>query len=253
MSGTTVDKNLINLKNLSIKAKKDDKSFLYYDNSKSKINSIIRKNQLPDYIISYLWQSKIYKKELVRNQKNLPQEVRKDIIDNCLSALSESPWTSILRNFLKNHEPTGPEIMQLMNVPSSAKSHNGIILECWENVPYICFSLGMDNKFYNILRSEMANASDYKLRRIVSIMSNIINSIPEMRIPLMQTVLENNNEFATRQILVSVFKTTTVGDDVADYLLTHAKKSIFKEVAKHAIQRHNISENMIAKIYLAMD
>ena len=132
MSGVTIDKNEINLKNLAIKARSGDKSFLYYDNSKSKINSIIRKNQLPKYVIEYLWQSKIYKKELVRNQKTLPQSIREDIIWNCLKVYKESPWTSILRNFLKIHSPTDKELSILI-AGSGDGGHDSIVLECWEN------------------------------------------------------------------------------------------------------------------------
>ena len=53
-----MEKNEINFNILINKARKNDQDFLHYENSKTKINTIIRKNKLPDFVVNYLWQSK---------------------------------------------------------------------------------------------------------------------------------------------------------------------------------------------------
>lgn len=249
-NGTTINKNEINLRNLISKAKKGDKSFLYYDNSKSKINSIIRKNQLPDFVIEYLWQSKIYKKELIRNQNKLPNIIREDILENCITAFSESPWTSILHNFLKLHNPSDAEIGVL--IEPGPKSHGSIVLECWESKPETCHRLGYDGLLYAVM-TNVTSKDDLTHKQIVNIISNVLLTIPEMQKPLLDEILTLNNEFTIRNLLTPVFKITAVSDFTVDYLLTHANRATFKDIIKYAMHRENISDNMMAKIYLAID
>ena len=76
-----MNKEEINFNILINKARKNDLTFLHYENSKTKINTIIRKNKLPDFVIEYLWQSKIYKKELIKHQAITPS-IRQDILTN---------------------------------------------------------------------------------------------------------------------------------------------------------------------------
>ena len=76
-----MEKNEINFNILINKARKNDQDFLHYENSKTKINTIIRKNKLPDFVVNYLWQSKIYKKEIIKHQTITP-DIRQDIIKN---------------------------------------------------------------------------------------------------------------------------------------------------------------------------
>lgn len=253
-NGIALDKNEINLRNLFIKAKKGDKSFLYYNNSKSKINAIIRKNQLPNFVIEYLWQSKIYKKELIRNQKTLPQSVREDIINKCTTALVESPWTSILRNFLKFHNPTDKELQLLVGTPINKLSgtHDSIILECWEAKPEDCHRLQFDDLLYSVIvRNSVKNGSIHK--QIVNIISYILTSLPEMQKQLLDEILSTGNDFVVRNLLKPAFKITPVNDFTVDYLLTHSHNDTFKDIIKYAMHRENISNNMMAKIYLAID
>lgn len=247
-NGITIDKNEINLRNLTTKARKNDKTFLYYDNSKSKINSIIRKNQLPDFVIEYLWQSKIYKKELVRNQKTLPNFVREDILDNCITAYSQSPWTSILRNFLKFHNPSHADLGVLLE----DSTNDSIILECWECKPLDCYELKYDSKLYNVIRKN-ANKDGIIHKQMVNIISNVLLTIPDMQVPLLNEILSLSNEFLIRNLLTPVFKITAVNDFTVNYLLSHANKETFKDIIKYAMHRENISDSMMAKIYLATD
>jgi hypothetical protein len=248
-NGTTIDKNEINLRNLTAKAKKDDKTFLYYDNSKSKINSIIRKNQLPGFVIEYLWQSKIYKKELVRNQKNLPKFVREDILENCITGYSQSPWTSILRNFLKLHNPSSADLGVLLATPT----HESVVMECWDCMPKECHKLGHDLVLYDVIRKN-ANSKDGMIhKQIVNIISNVLLTIPDMQKPLLDEILSLSNQFLIRNLLTPVFKITAVNDFTVNYLLSHANKETFKDIIKYAMHRENISDSMMAKIYLAID
>ncbi len=249
MTGQITDRLKINLKTLAQKAKKDDKALLYYDNSKSKINSIIRKNQLPNFITSYLWQNKIYKKELVRNQKILPEEIRKDIIDNCINSYTKNPWTSILRSFLKLHNPLDDEITTLINLPTNSC----VALECWDIKLHQCHNLNFDIKLYDLIKTKLVNLNEYESKRIIGIISTILSQIPEMRMPLMYELLNNSYRLTALHLLKAVLKITAINDEVINFMLTNTNETVFKDIIKYAIHRQNISDNMIAKIYLAVN
>lgn len=240
------DKNKINIKELALKAKKNDKSFLYYDNSKSKINSIIRKNSLPKYVLNYLWQSKIYKKEIVKHQE-LSEEIRVDIIKECVNNYPDSPWVSVLKNFLKSHNPKDGELKTLIE-----SGNNTIVVECWDSKTINCFRINKQSELFEIIKNRTQYGNEYISKRITSIVINIFKDVPEMQISILDTILGIKNNFIIRNILEPVFRSTKINDDIVDHLLTNADVEAFKDIVRVAIHRNNINENMIAKIYLAI-
>lgn len=245
MSGP--DKNTLNIRELERKAGKGDKSFLYYDNSKSKINSIIRKNKLKPFVIEYLWKSKIYKKEIIKHQ-TLSDSIRRDIIEQCINHYPDSPWVSILRNFIKNHNPTEHEMKSLL---FSEKQTSNLVLECWETKPLLCYRIGAQDLLYNIISSSSKYRNEYVSRRMNSILIKIFNQIDEMQIEVTRVICNLKNSFIIRDILTPLFKTTKVQDNVVDFLISELDVQTFKLVINPAIQRSNISDNMMAKILLA--
>lgn len=252
MNGKITTKYEINLKTLAKNARAGDKSFMYYNNSKPKINTIIRKNKLPDFIIEYLWQSKIYKKEIVRNQKHLPPSVREDIVYMCVRAYSNSPWTSILRNFLKSHNPTDAELMMLVSGGGDNEhAHDSIVLECWDQRPNDCNRLKLAKLLYPVIIRNSDKEGFHK--QIVNIVSKVIEDYPELEKELFDNILSINNDIVIGSILIPVFKITKLNDFSVDYLLSHTSKAMFKTIIKNAMHRENISDNMMAKLYLAID
>jgi len=255
------EKNEVNLKILYAKALKNEKSFLYYENSKSKINTIIRKNKLPDYVVEYLWQSKIYKKEVVKYQSLTPK-IREDIIKTSCTSYLKSPWTSVLINFLKEHNPTEDEVSYLLSNKSLTdsglsptdvyKQKMSIILDCWSMCPDICHKIDADEMLYKILNSTNAPMTEHNLRRIISAVSHIISKIPDMRMTLLGNIVKDS-EWVINKILGPALKGIFIEDEIVSYLLKNLKSSTFKNLVKMAMHRENVSENMIAKIYLTID
>lgn len=254
-NGKTTIKYEINFKSLIKNARINNKLFLHYDNSKSKINTIIRKNVLPGFVIEYLWQNKAYKKELIRNQKTLPPSIREDVVRSCIIAYSSSPWTSILRNFLKLHSPTQEELNILVNAGGLADGtfpgHDSIILECWEHRSYDSFTLGFDQMLLPVIIRNIDKEEHHK--QIVTVTSIIIEKYPTLIKELFDTILSVNNDMIVRQLLIPVFKVTKLNDFAVDYLLSHTKKPLFNSIIKNAMHRENISDNMLAKLLLALD
>jgi len=238
-----MEKNEINFNILINKAKNNDQAFLHYENSKTKINTIIRKNKLPDFVIEYLWQSKIYKKEIVKHQSLTPN-IRQNIIENHKTL--NAPWPSILINFLKYHKPTKEEISIFLY------GNVSLILDCWDLQPDICLELGADILLYEIIRKYSGTKNEHDFRRIVRITSYIISKIPSIRFNLLNEIIETS-DYLTIKILEPALKSIYLDDDIINYLLIKLKKDVFKSLTKIAIHRDNINESMIAKIYLMID
>jgi len=239
-----MEKNEINLNILINKAKNNDIDFLHYDNSKTKINTIIRKNKLPDFVIEYLWQSKIYKKGIVKYQF-LSLNIRQNIIKNCNTF--SAPWPSLLINFLKYHKPTKEELNILLY-----NNNISLILDCWDLQPDICLELGVDNLLYEIIKKSSSIKNEHDYRRIVRITSYIISKIPSIRFNLLDEIIKTP-DYLIIKILEPALKSIHLDDDIVNYLIIKLKGNVFKSLTKMAISRDNINENMIAKIYLFLN
>lgn len=239
-----MNKEEINFNILINKARKNDLTFLHYENSKTKINTIIRKNKLPDFVVNYLWQSKVYKKELIKHQI-ITSNIRQDILNNYTN--ENSPWPSILIGFLKYHKPLKEELEPFFYT----NSRISLILDCWDLQPDICLELGADSILYDIIRNySTRNEHDY--RRIVRITSYIISKMPTIRFRLLDEIIKTSDHMIIK-ILGPALKSIYLDDDIVNYLLIKLKKNVFKSLTQIAINRDNISESMIAKIYLAVD
>lgn len=244
-----MEKNEINFNILINKAKKNDQTFLHYENSKTKINTIIRKNKLPDFVNEYLWQSKIYKKEIIKHQI-LTQNIRQNIIDNYTNI--SSPWPSIFIGFLKYHKPTKEELSLFLSVETYTNAKVSLILDCWDLQPDMCLELGAEELLYDIIQNYSVTRNEHDYRRIVRIISYIISKMPTIRFVLLDEIVKTS-DYLIIKILEPALKSIYLDDDIINYLLTNLKKNIFKSLTKIAIHRDNISESMIAKIYLAID
>jgi len=244
-----MEKNEVNFNILINKARKNDQTFLHYENSKTKINTIIRKNKLPDFVVDYLWKSKIYKKELIKHQTITPS-IRQDIIENYNN--KNSPWPSVLIGFLKYHKPSKEELSLFLQVEDINTANISLILDCWDLQPDMCLELGAEKILYHIIQIYYTLRSEHDYRRIVRITSYIIFKMPTIRFALIDEIL-STSDYIIVKILEPALKSIFLDDEVVNYLLTKLKKSTFKSLTKIAIHRDNISESMVAKIYLTVD
>lgn len=252
-------KEEVNLKLLTSKAIKNDKSFLYYDNSKSKINTIIRKNKLEDFVVEYLWASKIYKKEILKHQV-LTNYIRKDVIYNCKHNYPSSPWVSVLKNFLKLHNPTKKELESLIRkdyTPDTNKPRNKeLVIMCWEVIPKKCYEFGFKEDFIHILKNIMTfiyRTKNFDSNRLNYTIVSIFKSVEEMRIPMLEAINTSVNSPLIIEVLLPVVKSVKMTDEVVDYMMTNYNKRVFKNLMKSAIHKENLSENMTAKVYLTLE
>jgi hypothetical protein len=249
-----ISKNELNIKNLYQKAKENNKKFLYYPHSKSKLNTIIRKNKLHDLVVSYLWQSDLYKKELTKHQ-DLSKEIRQDIIDNVLMNAQTTPWPSVFRNFLKLHNPTDDEITELFTRKTASDDvKSNIYLECWELRTQQCSEMiNISDTFYPIMNDLYSYRSTYVVRRIHSICKTILTDVPSLRVDLIEEISKISIKTITLEILQPIFKSMKVSDELVNLLLRYIDRDIFKDIMQNPIAKNNISDTMLAKILLTVD
>jgi len=237
----------IQLKTLQFHATKQDVNFLNNPDNKRGIIKLIKKNKLNPSVIEYIWSNSKYKNEIIKKQ-TLPTVIREDIIHSCQMSYSTYNWATILRNFIKFHSPTDEEYKKFL---TSYRS-NLMILELWNIVPRKCYELGGEEALYKIMLNNEVR-TQYALKRLHYLVVEIMKYVPEMHLPLIETIINVDDDSFTTKFLSPVFKATTVSDEAVNFLLKNLKTDTFKEIVKNAMRRGNISDIMLAKIYLAID
>lgn len=238
-----------------VKAVKNNDTSIFNNTSIiSPLKQIIRTKPLSSRIQNFLFKDVGYRKHVVKYQDKLSPKIRNFYIDNC----ADIGFTDHHLTFMERDDLTVEEANKIHSIISSKKDYaaqHKVIINYFNYYFDLMYRTRTDDSVIEHAVKTLGVSTSREKKMGISIIANLLNT--DLREFILSALLERHNQGYISSLLildsfVSIFKLYEMCDEVADYIIENFSEENAKQIFKNALSRNNLSELMIAKVYLLL-